>query len=165
MAKRLTMYILIAMVVGIILGITLNKTVADPATLKEITGYISILTEIFLRLIKMIIAPLVFATLVVGISHMGDTAALGRVGARAIGWFLGASLLSLTLGLVMVNLLQPASARTSSCRPRARARGCRRAISRSSSSSPISCPRASSRRWRPTRYCRSWSSRSSPASR
>lgn len=107
MAKRLTMFILIAMLVGIILGITLNKTVADPATLKEITGYISILTEIFLRLIKMIIAPLVFATLVVGISHMGDTAALGRVGARAIAWFLGASILSLTLGLIMVNLLQP----------------------------------------------------------
>ena len=61
----------------------------------------------FLRLIKMIIAPLVFATLVSGIAHMGDTAALGRVGARSIGWFVGASLLSLTLGLIMVNLLQP----------------------------------------------------------
>ncbi|MGN6122957.1 MAG: dicarboxylate/amino acid:cation symporter, partial [Sphingomonas oligoaromativorans] len=63
--------------------------------------------DLFLRLIKMIIAPLVFSTLVVGIAHMGDTSALGRIGARTLGWFLGATLVSLTLGLVMVNLLQP----------------------------------------------------------
>ncbi|MBW8910973.1 MAG: dicarboxylate/amino acid:cation symporter, partial [Sphingomonas sp.] len=107
MAKRLTLYILFAMVAGIAVGITLNATITDPATLTNVTGYISILTDLFLRLIKMIIAPLVFATLVSGIAHMGDTAALGRVGARSIGWFLGASLLSLTLGLIMVNLLQP----------------------------------------------------------
>jgi Na+/H+-dicarboxylate symporter len=106
-AKRLTLYILLAMIAGIVVGITLNATIADPATLKNVTGYISILTDLFLRLIKMIIAPLVFATLVSGIAHMGDTAALGRVGARSIAWFLGASLLSLTLGLIMVNLLQP----------------------------------------------------------
>ena len=55
----------------------------------------------------MIIAPLVFSTLVVGIAHMGDTAALGRVGAKAVGWFVCASLVSLTLGLILVNLLQP----------------------------------------------------------
>ena len=107
MAKRLTYYILAAMILGIIVGITLNRTIADPATLSNVTGYISILTDLFLRLIKMIIAPLVFATLVTGIAHMGDTASLGRVGFRSIAWFLTASLLSLTLGLVMVNLLQP----------------------------------------------------------
>ncbi|MES2496834.1 MAG: dicarboxylate/amino acid:cation symporter [Pseudomonadota bacterium] len=109
MAKRLTYYILGAMIAGIILGITLNRTITDPATLSNVTGYISILTDLFLRLIKMIIAPLVFATLVTGIAHMGDTAALGRVGFRSIAWFLGASLLSLTLGLIMVNILQPGS--------------------------------------------------------
>lgn len=107
MAKRLTYFILAAMIAGIIVGITLNRTIDDPATLSNVTGYISILTELFLRLIKMIIAPLVFATLVTGIAHMGDTAALGRVGFRSIAWFLTASLLSLTLGLIMVNLLQP----------------------------------------------------------
>jgi Na+/H+-dicarboxylate symporter len=106
-AKRLTMYILVAMVLGIILGITLNRTITDPATLTNVTSHISILTDLFLRLIKMIIAPLVFATLVSGIAHMGDTAALGRVGFRSIAWFLSASLLSLTLGLIMVNLFQP----------------------------------------------------------
>jgi len=106
-AKRLTMYILVAMIAGIVLGITLNRTISDPETLTNVTDHISILTDLFLRLIKMIIAPLVFATLVTGIAHMGDTTALGRVGFRSIAWFLSASLLSLTLGLIMVNLLQP----------------------------------------------------------
>ncbi len=107
MAKRLTYLILAAMLAGILLGFALNRGIDDAATLTEVTGYLSILTDLFLRLIKMVIAPLVFATLVAGIAHMGDTAALGRIGARAIGWFLLASLVSLTLGLVMVNLLEP----------------------------------------------------------
>jgi Na+/H+-dicarboxylate symporter len=64
-------------------------------------------TTIFLHLIKMIIAPLVFSTLVAGIAHMGDTAALGRVGAKAVGWFLCASLISLSLGLILVTIFQP----------------------------------------------------------
>jgi Na+/H+-dicarboxylate symporter len=55
----------------------------------------------------MIIAPLVFSTLVAGIAHMGDVAALGRVGIRSLGWFILASLVSLTLGLILVTLLHP----------------------------------------------------------
>ena len=55
----------------------------------------------------MIIAPLVFSTLVVGIAHMGDAESVGRIGAKAMGWFVGASLVSLVLGLVLVNLLRP----------------------------------------------------------
>ncbi|MFV0622621.1 dicarboxylate/amino acid:cation symporter [Sphingomonas sp. ac-8] len=112
MAKRLTVYILIGLVAGLVLGWGLNAAIDDgggagTARLQEIAGYFSIVTALFLRLIKMIIAPLVFSTLVVGITHMGDTAALGRVGLRAFGWFVGASLLSLTVGLILVNLLQP----------------------------------------------------------
>ena len=112
MAKRLTYYIIGALVLGIILGLVLNLSLADNGgpgskTLTDIGYYLSIVTAIFLRLIKMIIAPLVFSTLVVGIAHMGDTAALGRVGLRSILWFLGASLVSLTLGMVLVNLFQP----------------------------------------------------------
>ncbi|MDB5701308.1 MAG: dicarboxylate/amino acid:cation symporter [Sphingomonadales bacterium] len=107
MAKRLTLYILIALGLGIIVGFTLNRSITDPARLTEVAGYFSILTDVFLRLIKMIIAPLVFGTLVAGIAHMGDTAALGRIGGRSIGWFLTASLTSLTLGLILVNLLKP----------------------------------------------------------
>ena len=112
MKSRLTIYILAGLVAGLILGLALHWSIADgtpaaTAQLKEIAGYLSIVTQLFLRLIKMIIAPLVFSTLVVGIAHMGDTSALGRVGLRSLLWFVAASLISLTLGLVLVNLLQP----------------------------------------------------------
>jgi Na+/H+-dicarboxylate symporter len=111
-AKRLTYYILAGLVLGVVVGWAINASIADgtpeaQARLNGIGGYFSIVTALFLRLIKMIIAPLVFSTLVAGIAHMGDTAALGRVGAKAIGWFVCASLVSLTLGLMLVNLLQP----------------------------------------------------------
>jgi Na+/H+-dicarboxylate symporter len=112
MAKRLTRYILIALVLGIIVGWATNYAIDDgsaeaAARLKSIADYLSIVTALFLRLIKMIIAPLVFSTLVAGIAHMGDVAALGRVGVRSLGWFILASLVSLTLGLILVHLFQP----------------------------------------------------------
>ncbi|MFD1611654.1 dicarboxylate/amino acid:cation symporter [Sphingomonas tabacisoli] len=110
MAKRLTYLILAGLVLGIVVGWALNASIGDPERLKAIAGYISIVTQVFLHLIKMIIAPLVFGTLVVGIAHMGDTAALGRVGIKSIGWFIFASLTSLTLGLIISHLLQPGAA-------------------------------------------------------
>jgi Na+/H+-dicarboxylate symporter len=66
-----------------------------------------LLSDIFLNLIKMLVAPLVLSTIVVGIAHMGDSAALGRIGFRALAWFIAASLVSISLGLIMVNLFQP----------------------------------------------------------
>jgi Na+/H+-dicarboxylate symporter len=112
MAKRLTRYILIALILGVLLGWAVNAAIDDgtpasAARLKSIADYLSIVTTLFLRLIKMIIAPLVFSTLVAGIAHMGDVAALGRVGVRSILWFILASLVSLTLGLILVTLLSP----------------------------------------------------------
>ena len=112
MAKRLTRYILIALLFGIIAGCAVNYALDDgtpaaAAHLKAIADYLSIITALFLRLIKMIIAPLVFSTLVAGIAHMGDVAALGRIGIRSLGWFILASLVSLTLGLILVHLFQP----------------------------------------------------------
>ena len=112
MAKKLTRYILIALVLGIVAGWAINYAIDDgtPASaerLKSIAEYLSIVTALFLRLIKMIIAPLVFSTLVAGIAHMGDVAALGRIGIRSLGWFICASLVSLTLGLILVHLFQP----------------------------------------------------------
>ncbi|MEO7365769.1 MAG: dicarboxylate/amino acid:cation symporter [Sphingomicrobium sp.] len=112
MNKRLTWYILFALVLGVIAGWAINAAIGDgtpesAARLTEIAGYMGIVTTLFLRLIKMIIAPLVFSTLVAGIAHMGDIAALGRVGLRSLAWFIGATFVSLTLGLILVNLLQP----------------------------------------------------------
>jgi Na+/H+-dicarboxylate symporter len=107
MQRRFTLFVFAAMVLGVAAGIVLNRVVTDPAQLKQVAETLSIVTDVFLRLIKMIIAPLVFSTLVVGIAHMEDGAAIGRVGARTIGWFIGASLVSLLVGLAMVHLLKP----------------------------------------------------------
>ena len=105
--NKLTAMILISMLVGILTGHLYRSNVTDPAAIAAFASNISILTDIFLRLIKMIIAPLVFSTLVVGIAKMGDSQTVGRVGIKAMAWFMTASLISLALGLVMVNLLKP----------------------------------------------------------
>src|ERR1700721_2350894 len=107
MRSTLTTIILIAMLLGIAVGYACHTLWPDPATAKSIAGYISLMTDVFLRLIKMIIAPLVFSTLVVGVAHMGDPKFAGRIGAKAIVWFISASLVSLLLGLVLVNILRP----------------------------------------------------------
>jgi len=107
MRATLTTIILIAMVLGIAVGYACHTLWPDPATAKTISDYISLFTDIFLRLIKMIIAPLVFSTLVVGVAHMGDPKTVGRIGAKAMVWFVSASLVSLLLGLVLVNILRP----------------------------------------------------------
>ena len=108
MRNRLTAFILTGMILGVIVGFATNLWVgADEALAKQVAGYFHLLADIFLHLIKMIIAPLVFSTLVAGIAHMGDSAALGRIGGRALAWFVIASLISLTLGLIFVNFFAP----------------------------------------------------------
>ena len=111
MGKRLTWFILAALLLGGLIGWGLNLgyggTDAGKATLASIAYGLDIPTQMFLHLIKMIIAPLVVSTLVVGIAHMGGGGAIGRVGAKAFFWFVCASLVSLTLGLILVNMLHP----------------------------------------------------------
>ena len=106
-SSRMTLYIVVAMLLGIGAGWVVHESVADAATQKDIAGYVSFGSTIFLRLIKMIIAPLVFSTLVVGIGHMSDAGAVGRVGGKSLLWFVSASLVSLSLGLILVNLFGP----------------------------------------------------------
>jgi Na+/H+-dicarboxylate symporter len=106
-SNRMTVYILVAMALGIAAGGLIHAQFPDPATQKLFAGYVSYGSTIFLRLIKMIIAPLVFSTLVVGIGHMSDAGTVGRVGGKAMLWFVSASLVSLALGLVLVNLFEP----------------------------------------------------------
>lgn len=151
--SNLTLYIIIALFVGIGLGFALNKSyVADEnkklesievsiqqiqhqlsqskdslasIQLEQEKKYItkersaiiaardkkvepfSVLADIFLRLIKMIVAPLVFTTLVVGVAKLGDTNSVGRIGGKTLLWFVGASLTSLLLGMILVNIFQP----------------------------------------------------------
>lgn len=106
-SNKLTTWIAIAMAAGIAVGYLCHTFAPDAAVAKEIAGYFSIFTDIFLRLIKMIIAPLVLATLVAGLAGMGDAKTVGRIGAKALGWFVAASFCSLTIGLIMANVLRP----------------------------------------------------------
>ena len=100
-------YVMAGLVLGIALGTACFYSFPDKATASDVAKYMSLISTIFLKLIKMIIGPLVLSTLVVGIGHMGDAATVGRVGAKTMGWFVCASIFSLLLGLTMVDLLQP----------------------------------------------------------
>ncbi|MBV8272455.1 MAG: dicarboxylate/amino acid:cation symporter [Cupriavidus sp.] len=107
MTKRLPTLIFIAMLLGVLAGTAAHNMAPDAAAAKSIADYLSILTDVFLRMIKMIIGPLVFATLVSGIASMGDGKTVGRIGMKAMAWFIAASITSLLLGLMMANLLTP----------------------------------------------------------
>ena len=107
MRSKLTILILAAAVAGVLAGWFAHETARDTAAAATTAGYFSILADIFLRLIKMIIAPLVFATVVAGIAGTGDAKAVGRIGLKALAWFISASLVSLLLGMVLANMFQP----------------------------------------------------------
>ncbi|MFB9076416.1 dicarboxylate/amino acid:cation symporter [Flavobacterium procerum] len=102
----LTGQIIIAMVLGAILGIILHNTIS-PEAAQSFSSKIKMLATIFIRLVQMIISPLVFTTLVVGIAKLGDVKTVGRIGGKAIGWFFTASFISLLIGLFYVNILEP----------------------------------------------------------
>ncbi|MES2544375.1 MAG: cation:dicarboxylase symporter family transporter [Bacteroidota bacterium] len=104
--SNLTVQILIAMILGAVLGIAIhNNYLPDEA--KSFSDKIKMLGTIFIRLVQMIISPLVFTTLVVGIAKLGDLKSVGRIGGRAMGWFFSASFISLLIGLFWVNFLEP----------------------------------------------------------
>jgi Na+/H+-dicarboxylate symporter len=106
MNRTFALWLVAAMIAGIAVGLVCHAWLAPPQ-LASLTEGLGLVTTIFLRLIKMIIAPLVFSTLVAGIAHMEGAAAIGRVGGKTIAWFVFASLVSLILGLVMVHLFRP----------------------------------------------------------
>ena len=103
---NLTTQILIAMVLGGILGIIIHNSVSVE-TATSFSNKIKILATVFIRLVQMIISPLVFTTLVVGIAKLGNVSAVGRIGGKALAWFFTASLISLLLGMFFVNILEP----------------------------------------------------------
>lgn len=105
-SNRLTIYIVIAMLAGVVLGYIVH-TQSSPGFIQSFSTNIKLLTTVFLRLVQMIIAPLVFSTLVVGIAKLGDLKTVGRVGGKAMLWFISASLASLLLGMVLVNFFKP----------------------------------------------------------
>lgn len=104
--SNLTFQILIAVVLGALLGVFVFKNF-DETFRESFSKNIKLLATIFIRLVQMIIAPLVFTTLVVGIAKLGDIKSVGRIGGRALGWFFSASFISLLIGMFWVNLLEP----------------------------------------------------------
>ena len=104
--NRLTLYILVAMLLGGILGAFVHSNYSAAAA-AQFSTHIKLLATIFIRLVQMIIAPLVLTTLVVGIAKLGDIKSVGRIGGRALAWFFTASFISLIIGLMWVNFLKP----------------------------------------------------------
>jgi Na+/H+-dicarboxylate symporter len=104
--SKLTLWILVAMLLGIGVGYWVHEN-SSAETIKTFSANIKLLTTIFLRMVQMIIAPIVFTTLVVGIAKLGDMKTVGRVGGKAMLWFITASLASLSLGLILVNIFKP----------------------------------------------------------
>src|SRR5690606_37981782 len=94
------------MLAGILSGAVIHEYASSDA-IATWADNITLLTDIFLRLIKMVIAPLVFSTLTVGIMKLGETSTIGRVGGKAMVWFISSSVLSILVGLFIVTLEQP----------------------------------------------------------
>lgn len=107
MLRGMTGWVLGAMLLGIAIGLLLHAEIGDPATLKSIDGGLSLLATIFLRAIRMIIAPLVFSTLLTGVGRIRETATVGRIALRALIWFVIASVAAIAVALVAVEVLRP----------------------------------------------------------
>jgi Na+/H+-dicarboxylate symporter len=106
MRNKLTLYIFIALILGIISGWLCNIYASSPFVIGFV-DYVPLMSDIFLNLVKMIIAPLVFSTLVVGVAKLGDINSVGRIGGKTLLWFMSATFVSLFLGMILVNLFQP----------------------------------------------------------
>lgn len=107
MFKGLTLLVFLATLAGAGFGLACHDLVTDSATHALILQGLGLVTTLFLRAVKMLIAPLVLFTLVAGIGRMGNAGDVGRVALKTMAWFIAASLFSLLLGLVMVQLIGP----------------------------------------------------------
>lgn len=108
--SNLGKYVFLALILGLIIGQIVRLTIHDAGTLQSIADYFNLLASLFLRLIKMIIAPLVFSTLVVGIAKLSDSKALGRMFFKAMFIFITGGIVSLIIGLIIVDIFEPGRA-------------------------------------------------------
>jgi Na+/H+-dicarboxylate symporter len=117
MKSRLTWFIVLAMIAGPLFGLLLHQTLGSGPQADSAVAALSLVTTSFLRLIKMIIAPLVFSTLVVGVARMEGAASIARIGVKSLGWFVAATLVSMTIGVVAVQLFKPGFGLAASAAP------------------------------------------------
>jgi Na+/H+-dicarboxylate symporter len=103
----MTWLVVSAMVIGPLGGLLLHQWLGSGSAAQSVAADLSLVTTGFLRLIKMLIAPLVFSTLTVGVARMEGTATIARIGAKTLAWFLLASLVSMLIGIFMVTLFKP----------------------------------------------------------
>ena len=107
MKSRLTWFVIIAMIAGPLFGLAMHDMLGPGPGADSLSAGLSLITTSFLRLIKMIIAPLVFSTLVVGVARMEGAASILRIGGKSLGWFIVATMVSMTIGIVTVQLFKP----------------------------------------------------------
>lgn len=107
MLRGMTVWVLGALVAGVVVGLALHAAVPDKAALTAITDALGLLATIFLRAIRMIIAPLVLATLVSGVGHIHEAGTVGRIALEAMIWFVVASVAAILVALGAVTLLAP----------------------------------------------------------
>jgi Na+/H+-dicarboxylate symporter len=117
MKSRLTLFVLLAMIAGPLAGLLLHRALGTGPAADSAAAALSLVTGGFLRLIRMIIAPLVFSTLVVGIARMEGAASMARISLKTLGWFVLATLIAMTIGLVVVQLFKPGLALRASASP------------------------------------------------
>ena len=99
---------LIGFVAGTVLGLAANIFAADAGWLDVVTTYVADpVGQVFLRLLFMLVIPLVFSALVLGVVEIGDPQSLGRIGGKTLVWILAVTTIAVTIGLVMVNLIRP----------------------------------------------------------
>jgi proton glutamate symport protein len=103
----LTTQIFIGLAMGVIVGALIHRLDADPVHKTEAFQWVRVLSRVFLNLIKVIIAPLIFSTLVVGIAGAGNIREVGRIGLKAIIYFEIVTTLALFIGLGAVNMTKP----------------------------------------------------------
>ena len=101
-SKKVTQQIFIAMILGLIAGLILFYTGKG-----TYASYLKPLGDIFLRLLKMVIVPLVFSSIFMSMINLGSPEALGSMGKKALGYYFVTTAIAVMFGLIMVNLLTP----------------------------------------------------------
>lgn len=104
------MYVFFALLAGLFIGQIIRLAISDQAVLTEISGGLNVVAGLFMRLIKMIIAPLVFTTLVVGIAKLSDASALGRLFLKSMIVFIVGSIIAVAIGYAVAEIFQPGRA-------------------------------------------------------